>query len=111
MLSPSPVSAAGDSFLPPAGALLSADKERVSDGPLFQLLGKVDRRRHGSYEKYRYWQKSIPSETIKNENLPTVDRFTPYFTPYCNGSRRGHGTEPPVPRPPASWTDAGNCAG
>ena len=52
-----------------------------------------------------------PLRTIKNENLPTVDRFTPYFTPYCNGSRRGHGAGPPGPRPPASPTDAGNCAG
>ena len=52
-------------------------------------------------------EKSIPSETIKNENFPTVDRFTPC----CNGSRRGHGAGPPVPRPPASPTDAGNCAG
>ena len=41
-------------FLPPTGALLSADKERVSDGLLLQLPGKVGRRRHGSYEKYRY---------------------------------------------------------
>jgi hypothetical protein len=104
---PSPVAITDDSFLSPTGALLSADKERVSDGLLLQLPGKVGRRRHGSYEKYRYWQKSIPSETIKNENLPTADRFTPY----CNGSRRGHGAEPPGPRPPASWTDAGNCAG
>ena len=104
---PSPVAITDDPFLSPTGALLSADKERVSDGLLLQLLGKVGRRRHGSYEKYRYWQKSIPSETIKNENLPTVDRFTPYY----NGSRRGRGAGPPVPRPPASPTDAGNCAG
>ena len=51
---PSPVAIMDDSFLSPTGALLSADKERVSDGLLLQLPGKVGRRRHGSYEKYRY---------------------------------------------------------
>ena len=45
---PSPVAITDDSFLSPTGALLSADKERVSDGLLLQLLGKVGRRRHGS---------------------------------------------------------------
>lgn len=50
---PSPVAITDDSFLSPTGALLSADTERVSDGLLFQLLGKVGRRRHKgkSYRK------------------------------------------------------------
>lgn len=38
---PSPVAITDDSFLSPTGALLSADKERVSDGLLLQLPGKV----------------------------------------------------------------------
>lgn len=37
---PSPVAITDDPFLPPTGALLSADKERVSDGLLLQLLAK-----------------------------------------------------------------------
>ena len=46
--------AAPSPFLSPTGALLAADKERVSDGLLLQLPGKVGRRRRGSHEKYRY---------------------------------------------------------
>ena len=55
-------------FLPPTGALLSADKERVSDGLLLQLLGKVGRRRHKgkSYRKKHAvgTQKTIQSEGV-----------------------------------------------
>lgn len=53
---PSPVAITDDPFLSPTGALLSADKERVSDGLLFQLLGKVGRRRHKRQKVTRRWQ-------------------------------------------------------
>ena len=49
---PSPVAITDDSFLSPTGALLSADKERVSDGLLLQLLGKVGRRRPPKPKKF-----------------------------------------------------------
>ena len=47
---PSPVAITDDPFLSPTGALLSADKERVSDGTLFANSSK-------KYEK-------MPPETI-----------------------------------------------
>ena len=55
-------------FLPPTGALLSADKERVSDGLLFQLLGKVGRRRHKRQKVTRRWQQTAPLRRQKGRD-------------------------------------------
>lgn len=68
---PSPVAITDDSFLSPTGALLSADKERVSDGLLFQLLGKVCRRRHDSIEvtRRRHKREKHPVRDDKKRKL------------------------------------------
>ena len=66
---PSPVAITDDSFLSPTGALLSADTERVSDGLLFQLLGKVGRRRHKRQKVTRRWQQTAPSADKKEETM------------------------------------------
>ena len=66
---PSPVAITDDSFLSPTGALLSADTERVSDGLLFQLLGKVGRRRPVPYANVLLAE-GHPPETIK-ERIPS----------------------------------------
>lgn len=70
---PSPVAITDDSFLSPTGALLSADTERVSDGLLFQLLGKVGRRRHVPYANVLLAE-SHPPEAIEEKTTGKICR-------------------------------------